>query len=149
MTDADHRADYAAARDRLMALPVIHLIEALAALSEAERETLLSRAAARLAAWAPEASASPEPDKAVELRSLIGRPQRYKVLKSAKAVFNSGMSSFDCVIRNRSERGYLIETPNAARLPNNFDLVIEREQATHRVAIAWRKGDQVGVAVIS
>ena len=47
---------------------------------------------------------------------------RHRTFKGGKLVLNSGDAVLDCIIRNLSETGALIEIPSAATVPENFDL---------------------------
>lgn len=75
------------------------------------------------------------------------RAARRRTFQSATAIFNSNSSVVDCLIRNRSEGGFMIETPNSVSLPQRFDLHVAMDDAVFPVRIVWRTGKQVGLAV--
>jgi hypothetical protein len=50
----------------------------------------------------------------------------------------------DCIIRNLSDTGALLECPNPAALPENFVLTIKPELLKRSCGVAWRCGQRVG-----
>ncbi len=73
---------------------------------------------------------------AARLRSLLG----------AKAAYNQGRVTLDCVVRNISDGGAMLVVSDAVALPNLFDLDIAQRQCSYRAHVRWRSGRHVGVS---
>jgi hypothetical protein len=71
--------------------------------------------------------------------------QRHRVFKAGKIGFNRG-SVIDCLVRNVSESGALLQVVTPLGIPDRFDLMIEGEKAPRACRIMWRKERQIGVA---
>jgi hypothetical protein len=69
---------------------------------------------------------------------------RYKTLKSIRIVLPGGMSTIDCMVRNRSEAGLLIRLNGPAAIPPEFEVLFDGQRRP--VRIAWKKGLDMGVA---
>lgn len=69
---------------------------------------------------------------------------RYKTLKGIRIILPGGMSTIDCVVRNRSETGLLIRLNGPVVLPPEFEVLMDTIRRPVRVA--WKKGLDVGVA---
>jgi hypothetical protein len=69
---------------------------------------------------------------------------RRRTLKSGKIVFNHKSSVVDCAVRNLSEVGALLIVPNAAGIPNAFEL-IDSEGVAHNCTVAWKADGKIGV----
>ncbi len=74
--------------------------------------------------------------KAQRLRSLLG----------GRVSFNQSHSTLDCVVRNLSEDGALLQVSDAVALPASFDLEVAKHQRSYIARIRWRDGERVGVA---
>jgi PilZ domain len=72
------------------------------------------------------------------------RDRRQRVLKSGKISFSNGSFVVDCVIRNLSQTGAQLKVPTSVAIPDHFDF-IEAGGKTRRAAVAWRRGDLMGV----
>jgi len=70
---------------------------------------------------------------------------RRRVLKGATLSFNRGYSTFECVVRNQSERGAKLSLAESFALPSTFRLAIAGESEGHVARIIWRKIDEMGV----
>ena len=77
-----------------------------------------------------------------------GTIEEYSEYKTATAVFDNWTRAVECFILNRSGTGFLIEAQNVAALPDQFHLSTPAEDATYLVRVAWRKGDQLGLAIV-
>jgi len=71
---------------------------------------------------------------------------RARSLMSGKVIVGDCQMSIDCVIRNLSPRGARITLPRAIDLPAAIGLLIVREGLFCEAAVAWRNGDQTGLA---
>lgn len=76
------------------------------------------------------------------------RAERVRSLLRAQAVYNNGNATVDCVVRNLSDTGARIETPNQTALPAEFDLHIPHKARTYRARIVWRKAAEAGVRFV-
>jgi hypothetical protein len=71
---------------------------------------------------------------------------RYKTLKGIRIVLPGGMSTIDCVARNRSETGLLVRLNGPVVLPPEFEVLLDGVRRP--VRIAWKKGLDLGVAFV-
>lgn len=71
---------------------------------------------------------------------------RLRALLQARIVFNNGMSTMDCLIRDLSEGGAKLQMSDSIALPDRFDLYIVKKDETRRARLQWRAGDEIGVA---
>jgi ketosteroid isomerase-like protein len=69
---------------------------------------------------------------------------RFKTLKGIRIILPGGMSTIDCVARNRSETGLLIRLNGPVVLPPEFEVLMDN--ARRPVRVAWKKGLDIGVA---
>jgi PilZ domain-containing protein len=74
---------------------------------------------------------------------------RHRTLKSGKIVIYPRASVFDCTVRNLSPKGALLLLQNLSRIPESFDLVLERTGEQHSCRVAWRGEDRLGVEFTS
>ena len=72
------------------------------------------------------------------------RSARRRVLKSGTISFDLG-TSIDCVVRNVSETGALLEIESPVGIPNKFLLVIIKEKIARNCSVIWRSARQIGV----
>ena len=73
------------------------------------------------------------------------REQRMRVLKKGRLIFNHGFSAMDCIIRNISGGGALIDIPSVIGLPDNFELAIGPELHGRICRVVWRADHLAGV----
>ncbi|WP_439527419.1 PilZ domain-containing protein [Pannonibacter sp.] len=71
---------------------------------------------------------------------------RRRTLKSARIVFHNGTRVYDCVIRNSSDGGVLLNVPSTHDVPEAFLLYIDSEHIRRPTRVVWRTVDQIGVA---
>lgn len=71
---------------------------------------------------------------------------RHKTLKSIRIILPGGMSTIDCVIRNRSETGLLIRLNGPVAMPPEFEVLVDN--ARRSVRVAWKRGLDLGVAYV-
>lgn len=72
---------------------------------------------------------------------------RKRTLLGAKIVFNGGHSIFDCVVRNLSDTGALIQMENPLSAPNAFDLQLSDNRQLP-CEVRWRKINSLGVEFV-
>jgi hypothetical protein len=96
-------------------------------------------------------------DLAQEGEADFGGPDRRKVLNrrtsprarsllTGKIIIADGAVSHDCVIRNVSTRGARVRIAGAVNLPAAVGLLVVREGLLFDAKIAWRRGEQIGLA---
>jgi hypothetical protein len=76
------------------------------------------------------------------------RAPRNRSLLQGRVVYNDGLASMDCVVRNQSPGGMRLAISQAVILPDEFDLHIPKKNEVHRVRMRWRSADEVGVAYV-
>ena len=70
-------------------------------------------------------------------------PRQRTFLKGVLA-FNSGNSSEDCLIRNLTDAGALVELPHP-EAPGAFELVVPSKSLRRSGRVAWKVGGRIGV----
>jgi hypothetical protein len=70
--------------------------------------------------------------------------QRQRTFKGGSVSWTGGVS-VDCIIRNLSETGALLELSNANGIPDTFTLIIKPELLKRSCQIAWRSESRFGV----
>ena len=80
-------------------------------------------------------------------RAGLGRrtEQRARSLMSGKIIVGDCELSVDCVIRNLSAQGARVSAPPGIELPDAVGLLIVRDGLYWDAAVAWRKGDELGL----
>ena len=68
---------------------------------------------------------------------------RKRMLKAGRIVFNGRHSAIDCVVRNMSARGALLQLPNVIGIPDDFELCIEGGYRS--VHVVWKSDRSLGV----
>ncbi len=69
---------------------------------------------------------------------------RQRVLKSGTISFH-GAAGIDCTVRNVSETGALLEIESPVGIPNNFVLVVPKDNLKRSCRVAWRSARRIGV----
>jgi len=89
---------------------------------------------------------SPADESASE---LMPRERRARVFKKGKMVFQQGLRSIPCVVRNISDGGAMLEFEQAYMLPKEFELHIDLENYEVTCERRWEEGLRCGVQFIS
>jgi hypothetical protein len=72
-----------------------------------------------------------------------GAPRK-RTLKAGKIVYGEKDAvTIDCIVRNLSDKGARLQVPLSVMIPANFRLAVGG--VVRSVAVAWRKGDLMGV----
>jgi hypothetical protein len=75
------------------------------------------------------------------------RERRMKSYLGAKLTFNHRQSVIDCLIRNISPTGALVEFPDTTLAPAEFELHVRHRDQSFRGTVIWRKQERAGVAL--
>ena len=86
-------------------------------------------------------SAAPRP---VERR----RNQRQRALLTGKLATDQANITIDCVIRNLSPEGALVETQSPHLIPSELHLLQVREGIAWDAKVIWRRGSRVGLELL-
>ena len=69
---------------------------------------------------------------------------RTRVLKGAKILLGKS-SVIDCVVRDLTNRGAVLQVPNTYGLPESFDLTLDAGLSIRPSRLVWRKLNKAGV----
>jgi hypothetical protein len=72
--------------------------------------------------------------------------QRTRVLKGAVISFHELGTTIDCTVRDLSMTGACLRAASPAGIPNEFNLMLDRDTITRHCRVAWRGADRIGVA---
>ena len=86
---------------------------------------------------------------AVQKPSRTNAPAGSRALKKGKLIFNRGLRSVPCIVRNLSESGAKLEFEQAYLLPQEFVLQIDLEDFEVTCQKRWEDGLRCGVEFIS
>ena len=70
--------------------------------------------------------------------------RRVRTLKRARIIFNNDYSVFDCLVRNISPGGALLDIPSMLGIPPRFDIVIEAAKA-RPCSVRWHTDRLMGI----
>lgn len=70
---------------------------------------------------------------------------RARALKGAKIAFNEHRSVIDCVVRNLTAVGAMLQVPSTVGIPEQFDFRFEHERDYRRARVIWRREDSLGI----
>lgn len=70
---------------------------------------------------------------------------RFRMLKSARIVFNNRFSTMDCAVRNLSEHGAMLLVAGPHGIPNTFRLEMGDGVTAHDCRVIWRDAKRIGV----
>lgn len=71
---------------------------------------------------------------------------RQRTFLGARICFNERRATLDCIVRNLSEGGALIEVSDTVAIPQSFELDIPNRNRTYRARACWRSASRIGVA---
>ena len=69
---------------------------------------------------------------------------RHRTLKGGTVNFDPGVT-VDCVVRNISTLGACLEVESPASIPDDFTLILAKDQTKHPCHVTWRTGRRIGV----
>jgi hypothetical protein len=71
---------------------------------------------------------------------------RIRTLVHGKLIIGDGLTSPDCVVRNRSIGGAQVRVLSAEELPLTVGLLLITEGLLFDATVVWRHGDKIGLA---
>ncbi len=71
---------------------------------------------------------------------------RARAFLKARIIFNNGMSTMDCVVRDLSDGGARLQITDSVALPSRFDLYILKKDETRRASLQWRTSEEIGIS---
>jgi hypothetical protein len=74
------------------------------------------------------------------------RAERHRTLKHARIVLDNRMSTFDCIIRNISNTGAMLEISAPIGVPGHFELAIGTSVHGPTCTVRWRTDHAIGVS---
>jgi hypothetical protein len=77
---------------------------------------------------------------------LAERRKQHRVEVDEVAYVSSGGASTRCRVLNISTEGAAVDVPNAAFIPQRFQLMTEKDRLVRRCRIVWIKQNRIGVA---
>jgi hypothetical protein len=70
---------------------------------------------------------------------------RQKSFLQGRVFFNNRRTSYDCLIRDFSERGAKLKFSSTIATPDAVELFIPAKEESYRARVVWRNADEVGV----
>lgn len=70
---------------------------------------------------------------------------RRRALKGAHLIFNHGRSTFDCLVRNLSPGGALLEVSDMLGIPHSFEIAMDQGGMRHPCIVRWHTDRLMGV----
>lgn len=70
---------------------------------------------------------------------------RGRVYYGGRLAFNDRKSTLDCIVRNFSQAGARVEINEAAILPDELDIMIERRSVAFLARVVWRQEHEAGL----
>lgn len=71
--------------------------------------------------------------------------RRQRSFLGGRICFSQRRATLDCVVRNVSENGALLEVSDAVAVPAAFDLEIDHRRRSYNAHVRWRDGGRIGV----
>lgn len=78
----------------------------------------------------------------------LPRARRTRVLKKGRIIFQRGLRSIPCIVRDLSDGGAKLQFENAFMLPKQFDLHIDLEDFEVTCERRWEEGLTCGVQFV-
>ena len=75
------------------------------------------------------------------------RDQRHRAFKGASISFDRA-AGIDCIVRNISDGGAMLEIASPVGIPNDFTLVIKPEYLKRKCRVVWRSAKKIGVRFV-
>jgi hypothetical protein len=74
---------------------------------------------------------------------------RMRTFKGAQLVAPGLFSTFDCIVRNMSETGALVEVPSTVGIPGVIILRLNDRTLERNCRVAWRTEQRMGLRFVS
>jgi hypothetical protein len=71
--------------------------------------------------------------------------QRRRTLKKATIILSGGYSVYDCIVRNVSDTGAMLQVSSLG-IPSHFELAMDALVSRHPCTVRWRSEDAIGVS---
>lgn len=75
------------------------------------------------------------------------RVERTPSFLGATILYNRGLWSTSCIVKNISPHGARLVARDAPTLPDRFELHIAQKKTSYQVLTKWRDGDVIGVEI--
>jgi len=75
----------------------------------------------------------------------IRNTARARVLKGGVISFRHLGATVNCTVRNLSKTGACLLVTSPIGIPDEFELVLDRDEQPRRCRLAWRSTDRIGV----
>ncbi len=72
--------------------------------------------------------------------------RRVRTLLKARLIFDDGLRSVECLVRDLSEGGARLQVGSSAVLPDRFDLYMPKKHETRHARLKWRTSEEIGIA---
>jgi len=72
--------------------------------------------------------------------------RRQRVYKQARIVFNNGFAVFDCIVRNISQGGAMLEMETLLGIPPSFQVILDHDARGRPCRVVWRTDKRMGIA---
>ncbi|GAA6212694.1 hypothetical protein NBRC116602_24350 [Hyphomicrobiales bacterium 4NK60-0047b] len=73
--------------------------------------------------------------------------QRSRTLQGATILIDKN-STFSCQIKNRHDNGFGLKIGNSNGIPDEFQLIDEKNDVCYNVTVVWRKRTMLGVQIV-
>jgi len=74
------------------------------------------------------------------------RERRQRVYRRARIVFNNGYAVFDCIVRNISKGGAMLEMETLLGVPRSFQIIVDYDKRPRPCEVVWHSETRMGVA---
>ena len=95
-----------------------------------------------------DSNSAPQVESDETEREWVEHAHRARVFKKGKMVFENGLRSIPCTVRNLADGGALLEFEQAYLLPTEFELFIELEDYEVTCERRWEDGLRCGVQFV-
>jgi hypothetical protein len=72
--------------------------------------------------------------------------RRQRVFKQGRIVFNNGYGVFDCIVRNISQGGAMLEMETLLGVPRSFQIILDHGEKPRSCRVVWRTEKRMGIA---
>jgi hypothetical protein len=73
------------------------------------------------------------------------RAHRSRVLRGGTIFYHRLGTTIDCTVRNLSDMGACLMVTSPIGIPNQFELVLDRDKALRHCRVVWHRADRIGV----